>query len=231
MKNLLTGTALIATLIAGNVSAATIHWKGNTTNNNFTGGCKFVENTNGSYNYTETTKTWAVDDAADISILVRQDPDNNLIVSYIEIVPVKYDGTPGGSVWGPGGVDEWEADIDYEAGTVPSKLDGVLQNWLFTSGSNNGITAEKIQIIDSSANTAVKGTSGVLGFDIGGTASMTLGTNELIDADTEYKTSHMITCFQGGTYTDQSPGSATGGSSIPGGNYTGNKGSTGQSGG
>jgi hypothetical protein len=230
MKNLLTGTALIATLIAGNVSAATVHWQGDTGNNNFTGGCQFTENTNGSYKYTESTKTWAVDDAADISILVRQDPDNFLIVSYIEIVPVKYDGTPGGSVWGPGGVDEWAADIDYEAGSVPSKLDGVLQNWIFTSGNTNGITAEKIQIIDKEANNPAKGTSGVLGFDIGGTAKMTLGTNELIDADTKYKTSHMITCFQDGTSTSL-PGSATGGSSIPASNYTGSEGSTGAGGG
>ena len=187
MKTLLSSAALVAVMASGASAAGYTHWVGNTTTNDFDAGCTFVTNTNGTYTYDESSETWTVNDAADVTIEVRNSPA--VTVGYIQVEPVNKAGdTVGGTVWSA--TDEWDADVDYTTSTVD-----MPPNW-GVPASTSPLTQIYIQDTGSYAS-PVNPTSGIVDIDIDGTATITgFGANEIIDAGTEYRTSHMITCMQ-----------------------------------
>jgi hypothetical protein len=186
MKTLLSSAALVAVMASGASAAGYTHWVGDTTNNNFNPGCTFTTNENGVYTYDESTKTWTVTNPADVTIEVRNSP--TVTVGYIQVDPVNKAGdTVGGTVWST--TDEWTADVLYTGSVItkPSPWDQPAP-----TGNYN-----KIYLEDTGSFAGVNPTSGIVDIDIDGTATITgFGTNEIIDANTEYRTSHMITCMQ-----------------------------------
>lgn len=206
MKTLLSSAALVAVMASGASAAGYTHWVGNTTTNDFDAGCTFVTNTNGTYTYDESSETWTVNDAADVTIEVRNSPA--VTVGYIQVEPVNKAGdTVGGTVWSA--TDEWAADVDYTTSSFTTP-----PNWGTPTTGNPFPNKIYLQDIGSYNTTTVNPTSGTVDIDIDGTAKITgFGANEIIDADTEYRTSHMITCMQApATPVQQAPYFGTTGS-------------------
>ena len=201
MKTLLTSTALVA-MIATSASATsanqtgTTDWAGDT--DHLTPGCWFVANEDGAMEYTETTNNsavtgvWTTTDAADVTIVVRQDndtPANN--TTGVTVVPVKADGiTPGETIFQ---VDdngdlvagtEIAADIKYNVSGNSSSVVSKPTGW------NESIAENEVKVNNS-------GHSGQIDLDIAGTATI-LDAN-LANANADYRVRHLITCFNTGT--------------------------------
>jgi hypothetical protein len=200
MKTLLTSTALVAMLATGAMAnqTDTVDWEGNT--DDLTAGCSFIANTNGTMKYTETlsgttlTGVWTTDNAADVTIVVRQDAaDANNNTTGVTVVPVKADGTtPGETIFQVDnsgafvGGTEVAATIDYTATGNASSV--VLK----PTGWNESIAATEVKVNNT-------GNSGVIDLDIAGTATLDAGV--VADANGDYRVRHLITCFNNGNST------------------------------
>jgi Asp-tRNA(Asn)/Glu-tRNA(Gln) amidotransferase C subunit len=198
MKTLLTSAALAAMMTTSAMAnqTGTTDWGGNT--NHLSAGCWFVTNANGIMEYTETTNgtavtgVWTTTDAADVTIVVRQDAaDSANTTSGVSVVPVKADGTtPGETIFQ---VDsngnlvsgtEIAADIKYNVSGNSSLVVSKPTGW------NESITENEVKVNNS-------GHTGQIDLDIAGTA--TIADANLSDANAEYRVRHLITCWNNGT--------------------------------
>lgn len=200
MRKLLTGAALSAMLIAGNASSNTTEWVGRTSG--VEPGCFFISNDNGDMALERSESgflgVWYTTKAAKLVVMVRRSGDAFATeIESITIEPVTSDLRPGGSVWSydqSGGIDEWEAVINYKtslaAGTQVLELpDGWVISYDKTLQLNEKITITT----DGSQNIG----SGYIRLQLGGTAVVDYReTNRLFDANREYKISHMTSCIQ-----------------------------------
>jgi Asp-tRNA(Asn)/Glu-tRNA(Gln) amidotransferase C subunit len=198
MKTLLTSAALAAMMTTSAMAnqTGTTDWGGNT--NHLSAGCWFVTNANGIMEYTETTNgtavtgVWTTTDAADVTIVVRQDAaDSANTTSGVSVVPVKADGTtPGETIFQ---VDsngnlvsgtEIAADIKYNVSGNSSLVVSKPTGW------NESITENEVKVNNS-------GHTGQIDLDIAGTA--TIADANLSNANAEYRVRHLITCWNIGT--------------------------------
>ena len=194
MKTLLTAlttTALLATSANATVlGTGTAPWNGNT--NFLVAGCEFKENVSGTMKYDEATTEWATDQAAYVKIKTRNgNATNDPVTNNIKVEPVKKDGaTPGGEVYSTtAGTDlVYPATINYTATSSaavttldPSSVSG--PNHISTNINTSGIQIGN-----------VNQSSGVIMIDIGGTAKLAAGT--VIDANTDFRVNHLVTCIQ-----------------------------------
>jgi hypothetical protein len=217
MKTLLTSTALVAMLATGATantlsSTNTVDWAGNSGgggNGTDTVECTFSENTEGTMTYNETDKKWTTTVDASVKILVRNGygdatglvaGGNPFAYKYaldkITVQPVNKDGTTlGGSVWEVGGSNaEYPAAVDYNDGAVVTDKPAGWTSVSVTPGTDNQtVESETLEITQTDA------TSGYVTVSLGGTATVALPTNTVLDANTAYKVRHLVTCMQNGT--------------------------------
>jgi hypothetical protein len=225
MKALLTSTALLVTLAAGSVSAAGyVHWAGDT--DDLSPGCTFTNTQDGTMTYAENTDpatggTWSVSTAATTTVQVRHDGSGTsgaVVVDYISIVPANYDGNrhangqngtspiwPGsGTVWSENANgtrrDEVAVVLDYTGGSTSSSV-VAPGAWQTTIGNDSIVVAD----LGTGTNANSNGpTSGNITISVGGDAdlikpggSSSVFSAPLMDANTKYWISHLITCVQG----------------------------------
>jgi hypothetical protein len=200
MKTLLTSTALVA-IIATSATAdqtGTTYWTGNT--NNLSAGCYFIENSNGTMEYSESqnggvvTGVWKTTDAADVKIVVRQDNTRSTpaVTQFVQVDPLKEDGSATG-----GEVFQTDSNGAAVAGTViPAvvdyKVSGIVSTVDAPTDWTTNVESSYIQ-----ASPRIRGLSGVVDIDIQGTATITTSSTQrdLVDANAEYRVRHLITCF------------------------------------
>lgn len=234
MKALLTSTALLVTLAAGSASAAGyVHWEGDT--NDLSPGCTFTNTQDGTMNYTENADpaqggTWSVSTAATTTVQVRHNGSGTtgaVVVDYISVVPANYDGNrhangqngtsntwgtgSSGTVWSENADgtrrDEFAVVLDYNGGGTSSSV--VAPSAWQTSVSNDSIV---VKDLGTGTNANGSGpTSGNITISVGGDADLFRSSPSfsapLMDANTEYWISHLITCVQGDGTVDAGTGS------------------------
>jgi hypothetical protein len=220
MKTLLTSTALVAMLATGATantlsSNDTVDWAGNSGDGNngiSTVACTFVETVDGTMEIGADGKTWTTTADATVEILVRNGYSdatgaNNLDTSTnpghydfkyalgnITVEPVSKDGaTVKGSVWSVD--DEFDAKVDYD-NAVADLVTNNPANWSNVTVTPGTTTTTDSETLTITADTAQSGT---VRLSIGGTAVVALPTNTVLDANTEYKVRHRVTCMQNGT--------------------------------